>query len=346
MKFITFILFSIFISNIYAEYCFNFDNNYNCDNYEQYAYPESWDERCFQTPPRNDIFGRYKSSFQDMHYLVGYAQLKYSQDRKSCTITFITRVNPILGVKNEDYKIIYKFGEIEQENNIFIITSDNSFPEGMEISAEIFDMNNNHLVELILEKEYFIWDHPKINQETIYENGQRGVIVELFGWPYDDIAEECEFLGYAGYMGVKIMPPNESILTYRNTINGQLNPLDYIYQPVSYKLESRMGNKQQLNNMINKCRKNGVRIYAELVINHMCLNGNDIYEKHINNDCSTWGPVDGSAGSPFWTVKGLNKNNFYTNLPPVFEFPAVPYCISDFHCKGKVMKIIYGLIMI
>ena len=337
MKIIIIIIFSISIFIIYSDNCINLDNNYKCINNNQYAYSDSWDERCFQTPPKNDIYGRYKQSFQDMHYLVGYAQLKYSSDGKRCTITFITKVNPILGIENEDYKILYKFGEKEQENNnTFTTTSDVSYPEGMPISAEIYDMENNHLVQLILENEYFIWDHPKINlPENIYEKGQKGVIVELYGWPYNDIAEECEFLGHSGYMGVKVMPPNESILTYRNTFNGQLNPLDYIFESVSYKLESRMGNKQQLNNMINKCRQHGVRVYAEIVINHMCSNGNDLYEKHVNNDCTTWGAVDGSAGSPFWTMKGLNKKNSYTNLPPVFEFPAVPYFASDFHCYGK-----------
>ena len=336
MKLIIIIIFSFYIFFIYTENCPNFDNNYNCIDENQYAYPDSWDERCFQTPPRKDIYNKYKPSFQDMHFLVGYAQLKYAPDKKSCTITFITKVNPILGIENEDYKIFYKFGESEQENNIITISSSISYPEGMPISAHIYDMQNKHLVQLILENEYFIWEHPNINlPENIYEKGQKGVIVELYGWPYDDIAEECEFLGYAGYMGVKVMPPNESILTYRNTYDGELNPLGYIFESVSYKLESRMGNKKQLNNMINKCRKHGVRVYAEIVINHMCTNGNDIYEKHINNDCTTWGAVDGSAGSPFWTMKGLNKKNPYTNLPPVFEFPAVPYFASDFHCKGK-----------
>jgi hypothetical protein len=99
-------LFSFFILNIYPEECTNFDNDYNCSENE-HEYPESLDENCFQTPPRNDIFGNYKSSYQDMHYLVGYAQLKYSSNRQSCTITFITKVNPILGTENEDYKIIY-----------------------------------------------------------------------------------------------------------------------------------------------------------------------------------------------------------------------------------------------
>jgi alpha-amylase len=41
--------------------------------------------------------------------------------------------------------------------------------------------------------------------------GQKGAIVELFGWPYADIKEECEFLGKAGYMAVKVFPPQESV---------------------------------------------------------------------------------------------------------------------------------------
>ena len=336
MKLIIIVILFFFIIIVSAESCHNFDNNYYCINDQQYSFPDDWDERCFQTPPRNDIYGKYNPNYQDMHYLVGYAQLKYSQDKKSCTITFITKVNPILEKEKENYTIIYKFGDIYQINtNNITITSDQSFPDGMEISVEIIDNNNNHLVGLVLEKEYFIWDHPQINLPDNYENGQKGVIVELFGWPYDDIAEECEFLGHAGYMGVKILPPNESLLTYRKTTNGELNPMNYIFESVSYKLESRMGNKTQLNNMINKCRQNGVRIYAEIVINHMCSNGNDLYDKHINDDCSTWGPIEGSAGSPFWTMKGLDKNNPYTNLPPVIEFPSVPYFASDFHCKGK-----------
>ena len=96
MKLIIIIILLIILIYIYPEEeCFNFDDDYKCnENETNYEYPESWDERCFQTPPRNDIFGRYKSTYQDMHYLVGYAQLKYSSDKKNCNISFITKVNP------------------------------------------------------------------------------------------------------------------------------------------------------------------------------------------------------------------------------------------------------------
>ena len=101
MKLIIIILSIIIIYIFSEEVCFNFDEDYICNgNENNYEYPESWDERCFQTPPRNDIFGRYKSTYQDMHYLVGYAQLKYSSDKKNCNISFITKVKTITNPAN------------------------------------------------------------------------------------------------------------------------------------------------------------------------------------------------------------------------------------------------------
>ena len=129
-----------------------------------------------------------------MHYIVGYAQLKYSSDRKICTINFITRVNPKLGEEGKDYKILYKFGEHEQESNTFTVISSMSYPDGMSISARIIDNNENQIAKLELEDEYFLWDNPEVEQGPEYEKGQKGAVVEMFGWPYDDIAEECSFL--------------------------------------------------------------------------------------------------------------------------------------------------------
>ena len=101
-----------------------------------------------------------------------------------------------------------------------------------------------------------------------------------------------------------------------------------------------MGDKTQLKNMINRCRTNGIRIYSEVVINHMCINGNDMYEKHIDSNNYEWGPKSGSAGSPFWTTRGITEEiNSYTGLKKVLEFPAVPYFASDFHCYKEIINI-------
>ena len=334
------ILFFLKILEVISEDCSNLNGEYGC-NGEQNVYPDSWDERSFQTPPRDDPEGNYRSTYQDMNILVGYAQLKYSQDKKKCTINFITKINPILGTPNVDYKIFYSFGNYDQESSTITLTAEkDSFPDGMKISARIIDRDGSYTIDkLELEDEYFMWDNPSVNQESQYENGQKGAIVEFFGWPYDDIAEECEFLGTAGYMAAKVFPASESILTFDTVEDGQLNPWYFLYQPVSYKLNSRMGDKKKLKNLINTCRRNNVRVYADAVINHMAGNGNDMYQDHRNSIggyCNHWGPKAGSAGSPWWTTGWQFENNKYTGLRPVLEFPAVPYFASDFHCERSL----------
>ena len=250
MKALKYIFLSLLISVALSEDCSNLNGEYGC-NGDQREYPTEWDERTFQTPPRDDPLGNYRETYQDMSLLVGYSQLLYSSDKKICTINFITRVNPKLGTEGTDYKILYTFAGREQESSSFTITSANSYPNGMAISARVVDMNGNQLAKLELEDEYFLWDNPTVNQGSQYEKKKKGAIVEMFGWPYDDIAEECDFLATAGYMAVKVFPASEHILTFDTVEDGELNPWWFIYQPVSYRLHSRSGDKKQFKNMIN-----------------------------------------------------------------------------------------------
>ena len=95
--------------------------------------------------------------------------------------------------------------------------------------------------------------------------GDRRVIVHLFEWPWTDIAAECEtFLGPKGYCGVQVSPPMEHIQ------GGQWWTR---YQPISYKLESRSGSRQQFVDMVARCKAVGVNIFVDAVINHMSGRG-------------------------------------------------------------------------
>ena len=337
MKTLRAILVLLLIFGAFAENCTNLNGEYSCDG-DQREYPSDWDLRSFQTPPRNDTLGNYRETYQDMNLIVGYSQLLYSSDKKVCTVTFITKVNPKVGTEGKDYQIIYYFDGKAQEENTITLTSANSYPDGMPISAQLYDMAGNLLGQLELEDEYFMWDNPTVNQGSQYENGQKGAIVEMFGWPYDDIAEECEFLATAGYMAVKVFPASEHILTFDTVEDGELNPWWFIYQPVSYRLSSRGGTKKQFKNMINTCRRLGVRVYSDAVINHMAGNGNDMYADHRNDagSCVHWGPKAGSAGSPWWTTGWQYDNNVYTGIRPGLEFPSVPYFATDFHCERSL----------
>jgi len=304
----------------------------------EYEIPEEYDIYGFQTPPRNDALGNYKSTYQDMRYLVGWAELTYNTAKTRCTIKFNTRVNPDLGIEDEDYVIYYTFGNFEeQESNELVVNSkDDSYPNGLSASCRIVNMKTgNEAVSLQLQDIYLIWDNIEVNTPEEYKDGQRGSIVELFGWPMEDVAEECEFLGNAGYLGVKIFSPTESLLSNDLTEGSTLNPWWYGTQVASYKYDARSGNQKQLKKMVNRCRASNVRVYAEIVINHTTGDGNDVNPLHYSGmsaPCITWGPKPGSGGSPFFTSANQVQNNYYTNKPPSNEYPAIPYFPSDFHC--------------
>jgi len=66
-----------------------------------------------------------------------------------------------------------------------------------------------------------------------------------------------------------------------------------------------MGTYDELRSMINTCRQNGVRVYADAVVNHMSGNGNDMTPSHRTpgggGSCIYWSNKNGSAGSAWFT---------------------------------------------
>jgi hypothetical protein len=83
----------------------------------------------------------------------------------------------------------------------------------------------------------------------------------MFEWNWDSVAAECvNFLGPNGYGFVQVSPPQEHIA-------GSQWWTDY--QPVSYTLTSKRGNRSQFSNMISKCHGAGVKVIADTLFNHM-----------------------------------------------------------------------------
>lgn len=119
----------------------------------------------------------------------------------------------------------------------------------------------------------------------------RTVFVQLFEWPWTAVADECEtFLGPTGYAAVQVSPANEHVPGPEWWTR---------YQPVSYRLESRGGTREQFRQMVQRCNDAGVAIYADAIINHMARVGSG----------------KGVAGSEFTE----------------YNYPAVPYSYADFH---------------
>jgi alpha-amylase len=92
-----------------------------------------------------------------------------------------------------------------------------------------------------------------------------GVFVHLFEWRWADIAQECErFLGPKGFTAVQVSPPSE-----HSVLSNYSYPWWQRYQTVSYALESRSGTRAEFVDMVGRCRKAGVGIYVDAVLNHM-----------------------------------------------------------------------------
>ncbi|XP_026461805.1 alpha-amylase 1-like [Ctenocephalides felis] len=128
-----------------------------------------------------------------------------------------------------------------------------------------------------------------------HEPGRSG-IVHLFEWTWRDVAAECErFLAPNGFAGVQVSPVNENIVI-------ENRPWWERYQPISYKIVTRSGNEGDFADMVRRCNQVGVRIYVDVVINHMCGNH---------------GHATGTGGG--------------TAVPEERQYPEVPYGPGDFH---------------
>ncbi|WP_263119909.1 carbohydrate-binding module family 20 domain-containing protein [Cellulomonas sp. RIT-PI-Y] len=95
---------------------------------------------------------------------------------------------------------------------------------------------------------------------TAPEHGDGDVILNLFQWTWDSVAAECtSTIGPAGFGYVQVSPPQESI---------QGTAWWTSYQPVSYKIESKLGTRAEFAAMVQTCEAAGVGVIADAVINH------------------------------------------------------------------------------
>ncbi|MFG2863285.1 alpha-amylase family protein [Streptomyces sioyaensis] len=92
-------------------------------------------------------------------------------------------------------------------------------------------------------------------------SGEKTVTATLFEWKYADVAKACtDQLGPAGYGYVEVSPATEHIKGDQWWTS---------YQPVSYKIAGRLGDRNAFAAMVRTCHGAGVKVLADAVINHM-----------------------------------------------------------------------------
>jgi len=151
---------------------------------------------------------------------------------------------------------------------------------------------------------------PALAADSGRDGRQHDVIANLFEWNWPSVAAECvHVLGPAGYGGVQVAPPQDSLMRTEAVNPPVLHPWWEVYQPVDYHLTSRMGTEAEFRAMVSTCRAAGVKVYVDAVINHMTGQGNVSYGgvhyehfaypdysykdfHHAPADCPTAGGID------------------------------------------------------
>ncbi|MGW0431015.1 carbohydrate-binding module family 20 domain-containing protein [Micromonospora sp. NPDC003197] len=157
---------------------------------------------------------------------------------------------------------------------------------------------------------------------AVESNGKS--IVHLFQWRWDSVAQECETnLGPNGWGGVQVSPPQEHVVL--PSAEGATYPWWQDYQPVSYRLDqTRRGNRAEFIDMVERCRDVGVKIYVDMVLNHMSGTG-------------SVGSGPGSAGTVFSKYEypnlfndGSGDSYGYADFGPCYR------TISNWNSKSEV----------
>ncbi len=91
--------------------------------------------------------------------------------------------------------------------------------------------------------------------------GAKDVTAVLFEWKFSSVAKACtDRLGPDGYGYVQVSPPQEHI---------QGSQWWTSYQPVSYRIAGRLGDRAAFKSMVDTCHAAGVKVVVDTVINHM-----------------------------------------------------------------------------
>ncbi|KFI65861.1 pullulanase [Bifidobacterium cuniculi] len=131
------------------------------------------------------------------------------------------------------------------------------------------------------------------------------VEVIAFQQPWNSIAKECtETYGPEGVAYVEVSPPQE-------TIEG--TQWWTSYQPVSYKLDSKLGTQAEFKNMVEECNTAGVDIIADVVLNQTTGANDKGTQRGVAGTKynPTTGDYPGFTGNEDQYPKGITKDDFH-----------------------------------
>ena len=191
--------------------------------------------------------------------------------------------------------------------------------------------------------------------------GSSDALVELFEWPYLDVAAECATLGAQRWAGVLLAPPARHVTLSPAMAEalqpGAVPPPVYAWwargAPLDLlELESRAGTEVELAAAVAACASHGVRVWAQVHLNHLarprCCNRAYQAAQPSSGSNSSGSSGGGSSGSssggdaeaddgvvPTCTELGLPSTSAGT-CPELLLYPASALGAASFHRECAV----------
>lgn len=125
-------------------------------------------------------------AYEGLGRVMCYNQITYSGDRSSATVEAKCRQH------NSVTSLQYNWNN-EGYGDSATYEAGSDFQDALSLSVKAIDGDSNEFT-ITMEALNFIWQGETINQDAAYQGGQKGAIVEMFGWPHEDVKQECEYL--------------------------------------------------------------------------------------------------------------------------------------------------------
>lgn len=150
------------------------------------------------------------------------------------------------------------------------------------------------------------------------------VILHAFNWPYATVEARASELRDLGYRAVLVAPP----------LKSEGNAWWARYQPQDYRvIEHPLGNRESFVRMSNALRTRGIRVYADIVLNHMA---NEAPQRPDLNYPGQRILNQYAAGTAYFAQQRLYGDLRY-NFMSAWDFgPA--HCIGNYHDVWQVQN--------
>ncbi|OQV19022.1 putative Alpha-amylase [Hypsibius exemplaris] len=183
------------------------------------------------------------------------------------------------------------------------------------------------------------------------QNGRGDVILQLFQWPYSDVASECATLAaLTAIKAVQVTAPQEHRIIFRPVDDRTVKrPWWERYQPVSFKLgKTRGGTLDDFKSMVTACRAAGIAVYVEIVVNHLAAStagtgrGSDGTWYSFDRETFDYRVPIGNADMllpPDLRVTLPGKTHCPHTLPPLPTDPptnSAPEYLASYACHPKL----------